>query len=104
MNTPPSGRAVRVGRLSPDRSPCQPGRPSVLEELADDPEKLVQAVMVQPVPRLVDADDGPVPKRRGAAVLGRVAGLALLPVQEKGRTVDPRPQVFYISTSHLLIG
>src|SRR3970040_287840 len=56
--------------------------------------------MVQPMPRLVDADDSGVAKRRGAAILGRVAGLALLPVQEKGWTVDPRPQVFDVETGH----
>src|ERR1700693_2118656 len=60
--------------------------------------------MVQPMPRLVDADDGGVAKPRGTAVLGRVAGLALLPVQEKGRTVDPRPQVFDVVTGHIVGG
>src|ERR1700674_1663641 len=60
--------------------------------------------MMQPMPRLVDADDGSVLKRRRAAVLGRVAGLAFLSVQEKGRAVDSRPQAFNIVTRHIVRG
>src|SRR6202158_2622419 len=58
--------------------------------------------MMQPMPRLVDADDGSVLKRRRAAVLGRVAGLAFLAVQEKGRAVDSRPQASNVVTRHIV--
>src|SRR3990167_8979453 len=64
-------------------------RPRAPEELADDAEELVQAVVVQPVARPVDAGDGDVAEGSRAAVLGQVPGLTLLAVEEQGGAGDP---------------
>src|SRR5712692_5215644 len=76
--------------------------PGVPEDLADDAEEVVEAVVVQPVPRPVDADDARVTKELGSAILGRVPGLAFLPVQEQGGTADPRPQELKVPAAHVV--
>ena len=64
------------------------GRLGLAEEVADDAEELVEPVVMQPVAGAVDADDGGVPEGRGAPVVGRVAGAALLAVEQERRARD----------------
>src|SRR5262245_61412281 len=64
-------------------------RSRILEELADDAQEVVETVVVEPMPGAVDTCDGRVPERLGAAILGGIAGPALLSVDEEGGTRDP---------------
>src|SRR5439155_2932066 len=98
---PAIGSALSVLNISPlSRGPSWSGS----EELADDPEEFVQAILVQPVPRPVNAHDSRVAKGCGAAIVGRVAGFAFLAVQKKGRAVDPRPQLLDVPGAHVVRG
>src|SRR5512134_579310 len=83
---------------SPDRSAWL-GLP---EELPHDPEELVEAVVVQPVARPVDADDRRMAEDIRAAVVGRVAGAALVAVEQEGGTADPRPQELDVAAAHVV--
>src|ERR1700730_6950425 len=72
------------------------------QELAHDSDELVQPVVVQPVPSLVDAEHFCVAKGLDAAVLRRVSRLALLAVEKQGGTVDPGPQGGDVPATHVV--
>src|SRR5439155_11205458 len=72
------------------------------EELPYDREEVIEAVVVQPVPRPLDADDARVAEGLGAPILERVPGPALLAVQQQGGTVDPRPQELDVPARHVV--
>src|SRR5713226_9321574 len=72
------------------------------EELADDREEDVEAVVVQPVARPLDADDLRVAEGLGAAVLGRVPRAALRAVEQERRTADARPQELDVPAAHVV--
>src|SRR6266542_2432040 len=76
-----------------------PRRP---EKLTGDREEVVEAVVVEPVPRPRDADDARVAEGLGAPILERVPGPALLAVQQQGGTVDPRPQELDVAARHVV--
>src|SRR4026207_761998 len=72
------------------------------QEVADHAQELVEAVVVQPVPGALDADDGGVAERLGAAVRGRIAGAALGAVEQERGTGDARPQVLDVLPAHVV--
>src|SRR3990167_9164534 len=72
------------------------------EELANDAEEVVQAVVVEPVPGAVEADDGGVAEDLRPAVLDGVAGLALPAPQGRGGAADPRPEELDVPAAHVV--
>src|SRR5260370_5863180 len=72
------------------------------EELADDREEDVEAVVVQPVARPLDADHLRVAERLRAAVLGRVPRPALRAVEQERRAADARPPELDVPAPHVV--
>ena len=63
----------------------------LLEKSADQIEKGVESVMVDPMAGVFERNDSRVAEMAGPPVLRRVGGLALLAVDEEGRTIDALP-------------
>src|SRR5262245_64282463 len=81
---------------------ARPRESSSGEELADDTEKAVQAIVVHPVTGAVDPDDSSVAEVLGASILGGVAEPALLAVQDQGGTGNARPQPLDVLAAHVV--
>src|SRR5581483_11598169 len=78
------------------------GRGRLTEEVAHDAEELVEPVVVEPVAGAVDTHHGGVPERRRASVLGRVAGAALLAVEQERGAGDAAPQRLDVPPAHVV--
>src|SRR5262249_30909752 len=71
------------------------------EKLADDAKEVVEAIVMQPVPGTLDADDASVAEMASASVFGRISRAALLAIQQERGARDPLPEQLDVAAAHV---